>query len=162
MVFSWIIGELIYFYKKDILELVDIIVDGKWVPDVLIFQYVFSDMYKHSSMDEIKRFIYKLTLFLNSCIEKPIYILCNDINLGTSYGGGREFFDMLESQIDKPKIVKRRHFNNINRNTHFEYGDEYLENALIFNNIRNDIRRTYNPFESCASAQILIKKEVTL
>ena len=34
--------------------------------------------------------------FLNSYEEKPIYILCNDINLSKSMGGGREFFDILE------------------------------------------------------------------
>ena len=41
-------GDGIRFYPNDILQLVDIIVQKKWVPDVLIFQYVFSDMCKHS------------------------------------------------------------------------------------------------------------------
>ena len=51
------------------------------------------------------------------------------------------------------------HFDNSNRSKHFEYGDEYRSNALIFNEIPNHIRETYNPFESCASAQMFIKKE---
>lgn len=40
-------GDGIQFYPNDILQLVDILVKHSWVPDVLIFQYVFSDMYKH-------------------------------------------------------------------------------------------------------------------
>lgn len=152
-------GDGINFYQNDILELVDIIVNHSWVPDVLIFQYVFSDMYKHSNIVEITKFIDKLSFFLNSCVEKPIYILCNDINLSTSYGGGREFFDILESRISSPKIVRRMHFDNVNKDRHYDYGDEYSSNALVFDEISYEIKRAYNPFDSCASAQILIKKD---
>lgn len=108
---------------------------------------------------EINQFIDKLATFLNACGEKPIYILCNDINLSKSYNGGREFFDVLESKISNPKIVRRMHFNNNNKDRHFEYGDEYKRNCLIFDDIPDEIRKAYNPFDSCASAQILIKKE---
>lgn len=31
--------------------------------------------------NEINQFIDKLATFLNACGEKPIYILCNDINI---------------------------------------------------------------------------------
>ena len=33
------------FYERDILELVDIIVEKKWIPDLIIFQYVFLNFY---------------------------------------------------------------------------------------------------------------------
>lgn len=152
-------GNEIKFYPNDILQLVDIIVKHSWVPDVLIFQYVFSDMYKHADEEEIIQFINKLAEFLNSYEEKPIYILCNDINLSKSMGGGREFFDILESKIMEPKIVRKMHFDNINKDRHYEYGEQYNSNALVFNNISDEIKNAYNPFESCASAQILIEKE---
>lgn len=116
-------------------------------------------MFKHSDEKEIIHFINKLADFLNSYEEMPIYILCNDINLSKSLGGGREFFDILESRIENPKIVRRMHFNNINKENHYGYGDEYNSSDLVFNNIPDEIRNAYNPFESCASAQILIKKE---
>lgn len=45
------------FYERDILELVDIIVEKKWIPDLIIFQYVFSDMYKKNSAEEIRRLL---------------------------------------------------------------------------------------------------------
>ena len=153
-----IVKKTYIIYQKDILELVDIITRHSWISDVLIFQYVFSDMYKNSSTIEINQFIDKLATFLNACGEKPIYILCNDINLSKSYNGGREFFDVLESKISNPKIVRRMHFNNNNKDRHFEYGDEYKRNCLIFDDIPDEIRKAYNPFDSCASAQILIKK----
>ena len=41
----------------------------------------------------------------------------------------------------------------------YAYGDEYKRNCLIFDDIPDEIRKAYNPFDSCASAQILIKKE---
>ena len=87
-------GDEIRFYPNDILQLVDIIVQKKWVPDVLIFQYVFSDMYKYSDEKQIVQFIDKLASFLNSYNQEPIYILCNDINLSKSMGGGRRLIDI--------------------------------------------------------------------
>lgn len=116
-------------------------------------------MYKHSDEKQIVQFIGKLASFLNSYNQEPIYILCNDINLSKSMGGGREFFDLLESKIQTTKIVRRMHFNNVNKERHYEYGGQYDSNELVFNMISDEIRNAYNPFESCASAQMLIKKE---
>ena len=84
---------------------------------------------------------------------------CNDINLSKSMDGGREFFDLLEEKIKTPKIVRKKHFNNVNKAKHYEYGKQYNGNRLVFDDISDKIRSVYNPFESCASAQILIKKE---
>lgn len=33
-----------HFFYQDVTELIDTIVEVKWVPDLIIFQYVFSDM----------------------------------------------------------------------------------------------------------------------
>ena len=38
-------------------------------------------------------------------------------------------------------------------------GEQYNGNRLVFDDISDKIRSVYNPFKSCASAQILIKKE---
>lgn len=152
-------GQGISFYDRDMLDMVDIIVEKKWVPDLIIFQYVFSDMYKNSEEEDIKSFIGKLSDFLDQQTDKSIYILANDTNLGTLYAGGRDFFDILVKKINSPKIVKQVHFDNSNREKHFEYGDEYKSNELIYNSISKDIAELYNPFDSCASAQVLIKKK---
>ena len=39
------------------------------------------------------------------------------------------------------------------------YGLACFADCLIFDDIPDEIRKAYNPFDSCASAQILIKKE---
>ena len=52
---------------------------------------------------------------------------CNDINLSKSMDGGREFFDILEEKIKTPKIVRKKHFNNVNKAKHYEYGKQYME-----------------------------------
>lgn len=53
-------GDGTDFYPNDVLELVDIIIEKQWVPDVIIFQYVFSDMYKNNTQEDIEEFIEKL------------------------------------------------------------------------------------------------------
>ena len=68
-------------------------------------------------------------------------------------------FECGESKIQTPKIVRRMHFNNVNKERHYEYGEQYDSSELVFNMISDEIRNAYNPFESCASAQMLIKKE---
>lgn len=50
-------------------------------------------------------------------------------------------------------------FNNLNKEKHFDYGREYSSNELIFDIDSEEIEETYQPFDSCASAQILIKKK---
>lgn len=139
------------FYERDILELVDIIVEKKWIPDLIIFQYVFSDMYKKNSAEEIRRFIDKPAKFLNEQTGKSIYILANDANIGMKYEGGRDFFNILEKNINEPKIMRRYHFNNDYRPTHYDYGEEYEDNGIYFE-IPAHIKEKYDSIDSCASA----------
>lgn len=147
------------FFERDILELVDIIVAKKWMPDLIIFQYVFSDMYKKYKEEEIKIFIDKLANFLNQQTYKNIYVLANDANIGKKYDGGRDFFDTLNQKVNEPKIMKRYHFNNNYKESHYDYGVEYKDNGIFFD-IPQLIKEKYGAIDSCASAQVLIKKLV--
>ena len=146
------------FYERDILEMVDIIVEKKWVPDLIIFQYVFSDMYKKNDEEQIRLFIDKLVKFLNGQKDRKIYILANDANIGMRYDGGRDFFDVLEKKINEPKSMRRYHFNNDYKTTHYDYGTEYKNNKIFFD-IPQHIKEKYESIDSCASAQVLIKKK---
>lgn len=56
--------------------------------------------------------------------------------------------------------MQRRYFRNMNKNSYYKYGIEYKKSELIFDDISAEIKNAYNPFESCASAQIFIKREV--
>lgn len=152
-------GDQVEFYESNVLDLVDIIVKKKWIPDLIIFQYVFSDMYKKNTEEKINEFIEKLAYFLNNQTDKIIYILANDANLGKIYEGGRDFFDILGSKIDEPKIMRRLHFDNKYKSTHYQYGDEYKNNSILFE-IPDYVKEKYDPIDSCASAQVLIKKKL--
>ncbi len=151
-------GDEVQFFDWDILNGIDMIVQKKWIPDVIIFQYVFSDMYKNSTQKEIVNFLEKLAKFINNQKQNKIYILVNDINLSINYKGGREFFDILCNKIVSPKIIRHKHFYNSNKERHYEYGEEYETNELIFKIPSQEIWERYSPFDSCASAQISIKK----
>lgn len=144
-----------HFFYQDVTELIDTIVKVKWVPDLIIFQYVFSDMEKHCEPTKLGSFISKIAQFINVDMSENTYIILNDINLTTAMGGGREHFDELLSQI--PQIEFRKyHFNNSNRATHYNYGVEYNQNDLVLKN--PSYLDSYEPYTSCASAQLIIKK----
>lgn len=154
--------DILRFYDveiipQDIFQYVDYLVQNDWVPDVIIFQYVFSDMRKNSDREQILRFIDKIVDFVNNQ-KKPICILCNDINLTADFGGGINFFNDLAKRISNPKNYVPAHFNNSNRENHYEYGEQYPNNSLVFDGIPEEIMRIYNPYTSCASAQMLIER----
>lgn len=113
-------------------------------------------MHKHTQPQTIDAMITSLAQYVDAC-EKNTYIVCNDINLSISYDGGREYFDKLYRKIQTIASPHRYHFNNSNRQNHFDYGDEYETNALFVSPEREIVR--YQPFMSCASAQMIIKKE---
>lgn len=143
------------FFYQDITELIDEIINGSWAPDLIVFQYVFSDMQKHCEATKLNSFISKIAQFINIDMNENTYIILNDINLSTAMGGGREHFDKLASQISQMDC-RRYHFNNSNKSKHFEYGAEYDQNNLILKN--PSYLNFYEPYTSCASAQLIIKK----
>lgn len=150
----------IEFYYEDACKVIDAICNGKWTPDLVVFQYVFSDMHKHSGAVNVTSFIHKFSQYVNDKINKNCYIVINDINLERSYGGGRGYFDDLEIKIASQKMGKGR-FHNDNKDFTYPYGDdsngELPCNKNLFTWDANwDMR--YSPFKSCASAQMIIKR----
>ena len=143
------------FYYKDVTKLIDVITEVQWIPDLIVFQYVFSDMEKHCDSVRLHEFISKLATFVNDAMRKNTYIVLNDINLSTQMGGGRELFDELADQINNAN-KRRLHFKNNNKPNHYNYGEEYKDNSLIVANPQ--FVNEYNPYDSCASAQMIIKK----
>lgn len=141
---------------EDICGYIDILLQQNWKPDLIVMQYVFSDMHKHTQPDVIAAMITSLAQYIDSC-DKNTYVVCNDINLSVGYNGGREYFDQLYNRIRARSIPRRFHFNNSNRQNHFEYGDEYDSNALIV--FPSNELACYQPYMSCSSAQMIIKKE---
>lgn len=153
-------NSTIKFYYEDACKVIDDICNGTWTPDLIVFQYVFSDMHKHSGYTNVTSFINKFSQYVNNKINGNSYIVINDINLDRSRGGGRGYFDDLKNKIDNKKMRKGR-FHNDNKDFTYPYGDnsdgEFPCNENLFT-WDTDWGMRYSPFNSCASAQMIIKR----
>lgn len=134
---------------------IETLLEEDWRPDIISLQYVFSDMQKNCSDSMIDRFIDSLARYFDTC-DDGAYIVCNDINLTTNLGGATNHFDSLLNCIRSRGRYVKKHFNNSNRPRHYEYGEEYPRNALI-SQPPNTVRWS-DPYLSCSSAQLLVKK----
>jgi len=140
---------------RDICKYVDELLEEDWHPNLIILQYVFSDMQKHSLQNDINHMISAMGQFIDSCSTNT-YIICNDINLSKRWNGGREFFDDLYNGITSDTKCRRMHFNNSNKTGHYNYGDEYPSNELVITPPQT--LELFEPYTSCTSAQMIIKK----
>lgn len=144
--------------QEDACDYVDKLDVGAWSPNIIVFQYVFSDMQKHSAEAKIMHLLSVMGNYISQHCDINTYIVCNDINLSRTYNGGREFFDILRQNISCPIKCSQRHFRNNNKRSHYNYGDEYNNNILMCS-IPNNLL-DYEPYDSCASAQLIIKKVI--
>ena len=127
------------------------------VPNVLVFQYVFSDMLKRFSEYEINSYIKEVAKYINNIMPPYSVIIINDIN---NPKGGRDYFYYLAKQIS-PKILyidTARYFhNNYKGNDTQAYGVIYETNKLLFSDVINiETYQPYYPKLYCASAQRII------
>ena len=143
---------------EDACEYVDKLYDDDWRPNLIVFQYVFSDMQKHSDELKIRHLLSVMGNYISRYCDINTYVVCNDINLSRMYNGGREFFDMLRQNISCPLKYSQRHFRNNNKRSHYNYGEEYNNNILV-SSIPDGLL-DYEPYDSCASAQLIMKKEI--
>lgn len=154
----------IKFFYKDMCEIISDIANGNWTPNLIVFQYVFSDMYKNTGDGKTLEFIDVFSEYYNEKIEENACVILNDINLSKRYNGGREYFDQLASKLESSSVRKGRFCNDNARSTYYprgyDYGQEsdgeFPENRNLF-----DLNRwqNYSPYKTCASAQMIIKKE---
>jgi hypothetical protein len=100
----------------------------------------------------IRNFITKFAA-LTDKLPTNAYIVMNDINLSTKYGGGREYFDLLSNSLNG---YSQHKFHFVNRERYIPYGEEYTQNDLKFQ--PPSFLSDYYPFEFCSSAQKILKK----
>lgn len=141
--------------EADACTYIDTMVKDSWRPDIITLQYVFSDMQKNSKVASIEHLLTVLGKYIDS-YSANTYVVCNDINLSTQYNGGREYFDGLLKKITTNTECRRYHFNNSNKTGHLNYGSEYRDNSLVITPPAS--LSNYEPYMSCASAQMIIKK----
>lgn len=150
----------INFYYNNICEFIDTISAGDWIPDLVTFQYLFSDMNKHSGSSATKEFINKFSYFANKSMKENSYIVINDINLANHLEGGRDFFDELFKSLVEVSCQKGRFNNDLSLCT-YAYGDQFKDNTNFFTEQLSKLCY-YSPFDTCASAQMIIKKDNVL
>ncbi len=151
---------MISFYYQDACDLINDIANGSWIPNLIVFQYVFSDMRKHTDHEKISFFISTFAKYYNSKVLSGAYVVLNDINLGINYNGGREYFDQIYAKLEN-SIERKGYFRNETpRGMAYPHGYPYGEGEFPCNKNLFDLRqwRKYSPFNTCASAQMLIKK----
>lgn len=148
------------FCYDDINNVISALRHHNFKADLIIMNYLLSDFHKYGGRRSVLDFLNNLVYYINNiCPDTAIVI--NDINLDCSRGGGRDYFMMLYWKLVRSGFRYHRfHFDNSNKEKHFEYGDEHPSNHLLFD--QEDVNR-YKYFlgsnKSCASAQIIIYKE---
>lgn len=147
------------FAYNNINNVIPILLDKEFKADLIIMNYLLSDFHKYGGERSVLDFLGKLVYYINNiCPDTAIVI--NDINLDCSRGGGRDYFDKLFCKLAPSGFRCRQlHFDNSNKERHFEYGNEYPSNDLLFDPRFVNEYYSFAPYESCASAQIIIYKE---
>jgi hypothetical protein len=143
------------FIRGDAIKLVEKLDLSKisWRPNILILQYVLSDMVNNK--ENIHLFLDNIVTRLVPFMPVDSYILVNDIN----HYRARNYFDKLASSVSQSykTLEYRAHFRNRNRKA-YEYGQMQNSNEVT-SQIPDDILAKYNPWAFCSSAQIVIKKK---
>lgn len=141
----------LYFYYNDIFDVFETI---KTKPNLLFFQYLLSDMvsYGYDVEDFLKKVVHNIFIKM----PEPSYLIVNDINLNKR---GRDYFDVLASDIQKIHEnvrITKFHFKN-NQRWFYTYGILHPENEIL-TPIPGEIITKFDPWDFCASAQLLIEK----
>lgn len=126
-------------------------------PQILILNYVLSDIIRRCSADDLTVFFENLYTLINRMCGKS-FIVFNDINLGRNTAEARFYYNLIEQELQK------RHINVVTRKYHFpnsqrfyvQYGNELPNNITC--NIPRNINQKYNPWAECRSAAIIIYK----
>ncbi len=148
------------FLYSDIFEIIEQInfEEKKWKPNLLIFQYVISDMEKHNNEADIESFLDKIIDDIIPYINSDCFIIFNDMNHFKSC----DFFDYFFQKliVKYPNSVnKKKYFHNNNKNDGgFAYGDKYKNNKICYE-ITDEFSELYEPWTFCSSAQMIIHKK---
>ena len=125
--------------------------------NVIVLQYVISHFYNSGQIGEIESFFEKLVqnIILHKEQGKPLVVLINDVN---SNNRGRDYFEKLVEKLDGEGLIENSqgyYFDYNIRNEFRRYGIKHESNRIVYN--IPDRLSTYQPWEVCSSAQLLIE-----
>jgi lipoate-protein ligase A len=140
-----------YIYK-DIFTLIGRlqISQETWRPNILVFQYVISDM--ESKNQDIRTFICQVSQEIVSRMPRNSFIVLNDINHNIR---ARNYFEVILNCLNDLGLnteVSKYHFVN-----YYRYGEQHASNDILID-IPPSFSLKYNPWKFCGSAQMVIHK----
>jgi hypothetical protein len=124
----------------------------EWRPNLLILQYVISDLVK--SRASVPAFLDSLHEQVVRFMPENSYIIFNDINHFSASDNFERFERIISREYET--WVHRAHYKNPWKKT-AQYGVERSSN-LLTSSIPPAIMSAYNPWTRCTSAQMVIKK----
>lgn len=124
--------------------------------NILVIQYLISYFYNNNDINEITKFYNAL---INNVVQYMLpnsVIIINDVN---SNRRGRDYFMLLSNMLTSSgikNIAQKRYFNYGIKNDYMCYGTVYPTINILYDNIKENIQ-SYNPWEVCSSAQLIIE-----
>lgn len=149
------------FIYANMVDFISELAECEWCPNLVIFQYVLSDLYKNFNEDVVHKFLDSFSEYVNFNLCDESYIILNDIN----HDGARECFDYLYKKLTTDPFFNqynqtKGYFKNPNnKNDCYVYGRLFKNSRLIFTSKIFDKYKTPT-VKSCSSAQMVIEKVV--
>jgi hypothetical protein len=126
-----------------------------YVPNIIVVNYLLSDLIKAGR--DIDVFVNQLEENIFRNLAPNSYLIINDYNRGVNANAPRTYYSNFVHAIRENSEVECfycHYSHNISR--YYEYGYQHESNALLFP-VQPEFR-TFNPWEFCSSAQLIIKK----
>lgn len=124
--------------------------------NILVIQYLISYFYNNDDINEITEFYKALISNVVRYMLPHSVIIINDVN---SNRRSRDYFMLLSDMLTSSginNIAHKRYFNYGIKNDYMCYGTVYPTINILYNNINENIQ-SYNPWEVCSSAQLIIE-----
>lgn len=124
--------------------------------NILIMQYVISDMVSNVSQNEVFSFLNRTVDLIIRRMPQNSFIIINDINHNTQ---ARDYFDYLCSLLagQDNYAFFRYHFVNNNRQNYWQYGQQHPNNTIIW--AIPQYCALHNPWNFCSSVQLVVQKQ---
>lgn len=129
------------------------------LPNLLILNYVISDIVRQSSLEEIATFIDSLVNLI-SRMHQGSFVVLNDINLGRNNTEARYYYSIIINKLARIGVQTKSfklHFPS-SRQYYYSYGHEVNNNGVV-QTIPENIEKKYDPWDECRSAALIFRKE---
>ena len=149
-------NQKINYIYEDIFEYIDQInpFRKRLKTNILILQYVISDMAKYNSEKEMHNFFDRLMEDIILYMPNNSMVIINDIN---NYELSNKYFDYIANILhNEDYIIDKRYYESKYRAT-ASYGEAIVPIKVPYK-IEEYIEKRYNPHIECSSSSLIIRK----